>query len=348
MKIAIDCRMLGSGGIGTYLESLLPFFLKDFDCLLFGKKELIQSVIPEQKTAAIVVDCNIKPFSLKELFFFSKGLLKLINQCDIYYTPYCNIPHGIKIPVFSTIHDVVFLDIPSLTSRIGVMARKFFYQRGINKSKKIFTVSNFSALRINANLKLHNKKVIVTYNSVPKWFTDKSENMSKEHFLLFVGNIKKHKGLHTLLMAFDIISKQDDKLKLVIVGNSENFRTGDDSIKKLINSFPNGKILFTGRISNEEVRSYYETAKLLIQPSFYEGFGMPPLEALYCGTNVVISDIPVFMEIYKDFPVTYFHCGDSNDLAQKIQKSLDKDKPKIINRVYSFDRTYNIIKEELV
>ncbi|MBR4005644.1 MAG: glycosyltransferase family 4 protein [Treponema sp.] len=348
MKIAIDCRMLGSGGIGTYLESLLPFFLKDFDCLLFGKKELIQSVIPEQKTAAIVVDCNIKPFSLKELFFFSKGLLKLINQCDIYYTPYCNIPHGIKIPVFSTIHDVVFLDIPSLTSRIGVMARKFFYQRGINKSKKIFTVSNFSALRINANLKLHNKKVIVTYNSVPKWFTDKSENISKEHFLLFVGNIKKHKGLHTLLMAFDIISKQDDKLKLVIVGNSENFRTEDDSIKKLINSFPNGKILFTGRISNEEVRSYYETAKLLIQPSFYEGFGMPPLEALYCGTNVVISDIPVFMEIYKDFPVTYFHCGDSNDLAQKIQNSLDKDKPKIINRVYSFDRTYNIIKEELV
>lgn len=348
MKIAIDCRMLGSGGIGTYLESLLPFFLKDFDCLLFGKKELIQSVIPEQKTAAIVVDCNIKPFSLKELFFFSKGLLKLINQCDIYYTPYCNIPHGIKIPVFSTIHDVVFLDIPSLTSRIGVMARKFFYQRGINKSKKIFTVSNFSALRINANLKLHNKKVIVTYNSVPKWFTDKSENISKEHFLLFVGNIKKHKGLHTLLMAFDIISKQDDKLKLVIVGNSENFRTEDDSIKKLINSFPNGKILFTGRISNEEVRSYYETAKLLIQPSFYEGFGMPPLEALYCGTNVVISDIPVFMEIYKDFPVTYFHCGDSNDLVQKIQNSLDKDKPKIINRVYSFDRTYNIIKEELV
>ena len=228
------------------------------------------------------------------------------------------------------------------------MARKFFYQRGINKSKKIFTVSNFSALRINANLKLHNKKVIVTYNSVPKWFTDKSENISKEHFLLFVGNIKKHKGLHTLLMAFDIISKQDDKLKLVIVGNSENFRTEDDSIKKLINSFPNGKILFTGRISNEEVRSYYETAKLLIQPSFYEGFGMPPLEALYCGTNVVISDIPVFMEIYKDFPVTYFHCGDSNDLAQKIQNSLDKDKPKIINRVYSFDRTYNIIKEELV
>ena len=348
MKIAIDCRMLGSGGIGTYLESLLPFFLKDFDCLLFGKKKLIQSVIPEQKTAAIVVDCNIKPFSLKELLFFSKDLLKLINQCDIYYTPYCNIPHGIKIPVFSTIHDVVFLDIPSLTSRIGVMARKFFYQRGINKSKKIFTVSNFSALRINANLKLHNKKVIVTYNSVPKWFTDKSENISKEHFLLFVGNIKKHKGLHTLLMAFDIISIQDDKLKLVIVGNSENFRTGDDSIKKLINSFPNGKILFTGRISNEEVRSYYETAKLLIQPSFYEGFGMPPLEALYCGTNVVISDIPVFMEIYKDFPVTYFHCGDSNDLAQKIQNSLDKDKPKIINRVYSFDRTYNIIKEELV
>lgn len=348
MKIAIDCRMLGSGGIGTYLESLLPFFLEDFDCLLFGNQDLIMTKISLQEHQIQVADCRIKPFSLTEMFFFPKELLERINECDYYYTPYCNIPEGITIPIFSTIHDVVFLDIPSLTSRAGVLARKYFYQRGINKSKKIFTVSNFSALRIKEHLNSHHKKIIVTYNSVPQWFMEKKKKtLKKEHSILFVGNIKKHKGLHTLLKAFEILSARDSELKLVIVGNAENFRTGDDTIAASISRFPKDKILFTGRISNEEVRDYYEKSQLLIQPSLYEGFGMPPMEALYCGTNVVLSDIPVFKEIYKDFPVTYFRCEDPNDLAQKIENSLRKESPKITGNVYSFQRTYNIIKEEL-
>ena len=348
MKIAIDCRMLGTGGIGTYFESLLPYFLNDFECLLFGNKTQIMQCIKNQNHKIVILDCSVPCFSPKEFVGFPKSLLQKINECNYYYSPYCNIPNGIKIPVFSTIHDVVFLDIPGLTSKAGVFIRKYFYQRAINKSQKIYTVSNFSAQRIKANLNLKNKEIKVTYNSVPEWFINvKTKKVKKEDSILFVGNIKKHKGLRTLLNAFEILNKTKPELKLIIVGNADNFRTGDNEIPSLIEKFPKDKIQFTGKISNEELKQYYQTCKLLVQPSLYEGFGMPPLEALTSGTNVVISDIPVFKEIYKNLPVTFFECENAKDLAQKIEKSLTLKQPQITSNIYSFQKTYSIIKEDL-
>lgn len=347
MKLTIDCRMLGSGGIGTYLESLLPYFIKNYECLLIGRENDI-SKFSQYKNVTL---CNyeINPFSLKEFFAFPKNITNQINKTDIYYTPYCNIPSGIKIPIYSTIHDVVFLDVKGLTGKIGTFARKFFYQHAINKSKIIFTVSDFSKQRIIANLRTKKKPIIVTYNSVPQWFLENQQNLSKtkENYILFVGNIKKHKGLHTLLDAFEILQKDDFPSKLVLVGNAQNFRTGDNTIFAKINSFTEGQIEFTGKISNPQLKNYYSKARLLIQPSFYEGFGMPPLEALYCGTNVILSDIPVFKEIYKDFPVTFFECGNANDLAQKIKKNYNNENPTEIPNKYSFEKTFEIIKGNL-
>lgn len=349
--VFIDCRMLGSGGIGTYLESLLPYFLSETKCFLLCNKqnifnEQINSLLKTNESKRI--DCDVKPFSIDELIHFPKDILKIINTCSLYYSPYCNIPNKIKVPVYSTIHDVVFLDVPSLTSKTGVFIRKYFYQRAINKSNSIFTVSNFSAERIKKHLKTKNKQIIVTYNSVPEWFTDKkSQKIKKENTILFVGNIKKHKGLHTLLNAYKIVLQKINDLKLIIVGNAENFRTGDNEIPELIKQFNTDQIQFTGRISNEQLREYYKKTKLLIQPSLYEGFGMPPLEALYSGTNVVISDIPVFKEIYHDFPVTFFKTENEQDLADKIMNSLNIKTPEIPENIYSFKKTYSIIKKEL-
>lgn len=357
MKIVIDCRMLGSGGIGTYLESLLPFFIKKHECFLLGDEKVLESydggLSSDDGVSAdcTVINCNIKPFSIKELFFFPRSLISLINSCDAYYSPYCNIPNGITIPVYSTIHDVVFLDIPSLTSKAGVLIRKFFYQRAVNHSDAIFTVSAFSAERIQKHLKMRNKQVAITYNSVPEWFVtpkESTQNTVKEDFILFVGNIKRHKGLHTLLPAFAKVIEKRPELKLIIVGNSENFRTGDDTISELFESFPKDKITFTGFISNDELKEFYQKAKLLVQPSLYEGFGMPPLEALTSGTNVVLSDIPVFREIYGTFPVSFFEPENSTDLAKKILATIDCLSDFKLPETYSFQKTYSIIENTML
>ncbi len=301
MKLFIDCRMLKSGGIGTYLESLLPYFIKSFECLLLIYPDQKEG-LPACTTSCQIIETNIKTFSLKELFLFPASLKKLINSCDIFYSPYCNVPAGIKIPVFTTIHDIVFLDIPELSSRAGILIRKFFYQRAINKSAAIFTVSQFSAERIKAQLNIKNKPLVVTYNSVPEHFSlEQPAKIEKDNSIIYVGNIKKHKGLSYLLEAFEICKTKGLDCKLVIIGNAENFRSGDTEIAKRLSSADEKDICFTGRISDAELQNYYQKAKLLVQPSLYEGFGMPPLEALYLGTNVVISDIPVFKEIYADF-----------------------------------------------
>ena len=193
MNIFIDCRMLNSGGIGTYLDSILPYLIKENKCTLLCAPSQFER-IAKYSSKAQIVQTDIKTFSIKELLFFPKELRKTINTCDVYYSPYCNVPSGIKVPVFTTIHDIVFLDVEGLSSRLGTLARKFFYQHAINRSKAIFTVSNFSAERIKLKLRTKNKPVVVTYNSVPQWFIDSAPQATssiaeKDNSIIFVGNI---------------------------------------------------------------------------------------------------------------------------------------------------------------
>ena len=132
------------------------------------------------------------------------------------------------------------------------------------------------------------------------------------------------------------------------MGNSENFRTADETVFKKIKDAPEGSVEFTGRISDEELNELYRKTKRLIQPSLYEGFGMPPLEAMSLGTKAIISDIPVFREIYRDFSVTFFKAGNCNDLAEKLLSIKDEtDEIKEFPQIYSFEKTAAIIQKTL-
>ena len=91
------------------------------------------------------------------------------------------------------------------------------------------------------------------------------------------------------------------------------------------------------------------SAKLLVQPSIYEGFGAPPLEALYLGTKPIISDIEVFNEIYSDFDVDFFKCNDASDLTRKIQSAntlVSDQKQKILEK-YNYSKFTKILLEKL-
>ena len=145
----------------------------------------------------------------------------------------------------------------------------------------------------------------------------------KTNSILFVGNIKKHKGLKTLLDAFEKACGKGLKSKLVIVGNKDNFRTGEE---------------------------HYESSLTLVQPSLYEGFGIPPLEAMVCGTPAIISDIPVFKEIYSGFPVVFFKTGNSQELCEKLLE-IEKNPAKIelgeLKEKYSYKRSATLITQKI-
>ena len=101
------------------------------------------------------------------------------------------------------------------------------------------------------------------------------------------------------------------------------------------------------------MREYIKNAALLVQPSLYEGFGIPPLEAMSLGTPVLVSDIPVFKEIYADFPVTFFEAGNATDLSKRLIKLFENGIPQRVNlsdsqkTKYTYEKTANIVKKTL-
>jgi glycosyltransferase involved in cell wall biosynthesis len=346
--------MIDSSGIGVYLRECLLWLIKSKNVfLLLGNTQRLQcySIYENVK----IIECGIKPFSLKELFFFPQKTERQINNADLYYSPFFNIPQNITIPVYITIHDVVFPDMPELASKTGLAARMWFYRRACKKAKKIFTVSEFSKSRILHHLGTA-KQVIVTYSAIRPDFLEyraNIQNVEKIQTIVFIGNIKKHKALDILLDAFRLARNEGLPHSLVVIGAKENFRTSDNAVLQKIEAIGNEAVTFTGFINDEQIMEYLSKAALLVQPSLYEGFCLPPLEAMVLGTQALISDIPVLKEIYAGFPVTFFRSGDSSDLKEKMTELLLNKKPsspalsdELLLR-YVFEKTASVLLREL-
>jgi glycosyltransferase involved in cell wall biosynthesis len=351
MKIAVDCRMIDSSGVGVYLRGCLPFFLSSpHNFLLIGDRKRLES-LAKDKTQVQICDCTVKTFSFTELFFFPRPVLKAVNRTDLYYSPFFNIPGGITVPVYTTIHDIIFPDMPELVSKTGLAIRMAFYRRAARVSKKIFTVSKFSKSRIEYHLGTA-KPVIVTHSALQP-FLERPAAAEKKDTIIFIGNIKKHKGLSVLLEAFFEVRKEGLPHRLIIVGAGDNFRSRDRDMADQISRAGKDAVEFTGYIEEAELKTLLAGASLLVQPSLYEGFGLPPLEAMSLGTRALISGIPVFREIYSGFPVVFFRAGDATDLKEKMLALLNDKKnqtlvlPDHLRRIYSFKKTASIIMDEL-
>jgi glycosyltransferase involved in cell wall biosynthesis len=183
----------------------------------------------------------------------------------------------------------------------------------------------------------------------------KSRNIGaeKKKQIIFIGNIKKHKGLAVLLEAFLAARGEGLDYKLVIVGSKDNIRSHDDTIFGKLRRDDFTTVEFTGFISDETLVKLLAESSLLVQPSLYEGFCLPPLEAMTAGTMALISDIPVLKEIYQDYPVAWFKAGDPKDLKNNLMLILYNKKACPVNLTkehiekYSFRKTSRIILGEL-
>jgi glycosyltransferase involved in cell wall biosynthesis len=342
--------MIDSSGIGAYLRGCLPYFLETrHNFLLIGDGRRLSEFA--DRANVDILDCPLKPFSVTETFFPPTRLYKAINKTNLYYSPYFNVPGRIGVPVYTTIHDIIFPDMPELCSRAGLAARMWFYRRAFSLSKTLFTVSRFSKSRIEHYLG-DSKPVIVTYSAAPVpvrhdlRLPDEKQRLGtpKEPYILFVGNIKKHKGLSCLLEAFSRIRGARLNYKLIVAGEKNNFRTSERATADKYASNSDG-VLFTGLVSGIELEILFRNAALLVQPSLYEGFGLPPLEALLRGVPALISDIEVFKEIYGEYGVTYFRAGSSDSLEEKLLELLGSGMPPRVElsddlrSKYTFEKT---------
>ncbi len=335
MKIAIDCRYLGKSGIGRVCQGILDNIdYKAHEYYLIGDEKKLA-----QYSEAHIVSDSTSPFSAKGLFSFHKHINK---KCDCIIIPNFIIPYGIKIPVYSVVHDLIFLDMPKITTKgfIDYRIKKMLLKRCMKKSVKIACVSDFTRERCGYYFPKYVDKCYVNYVGLSKEVLGFNTNgIKKTDTIIYVGNVKPHKGLKTLIDAFHMIP--EGKYKLKIIGEKDGFITGMNT-----EDLMSDDVVFTGYISDEALLSEIASASFLVQPSLYEGFGAPPLEALHLGTQPIISDIPVFKEIYGDLPVIFFKCGDKDDLKDKLLQAPEFIDSKKLSRADKY--SYVLFAEALV
>lgn len=307
MKIAIDCRYLGKSGIGRVCQGILDHLdYNEHEYFLIGNEEKLRAYSP-----AYIIPNDGNPFSPKGLFSFPK----MINQfCDCIIIPNFIIPYGIRIPVYSVMHDLIFLDLPKITTKgfLDYRIKKMLLKRCMKKSVRIACVSGFTKSRCEHYFPKYAGKCYVNYIGLSEEVLNfDTSGIEKTNSIIYVGNVKPHKGLKTLIDAFHMLPKGMYRLK--IIGEKEGFLVGmkEEDLKS-------DDVIFTGRLSDDQLLREIASAKFLVQPSLYEGFGLPPLEALYLGTQPIISDIPVFKEVYGDLPVIFFKTEDAKDLENVL------------------------------
>lgn len=328
MKIAIDCRYIGKSGIGRALEGILDNldFTND-EFTLIGEPQKLKKYKP-----AFIFEDYTDPYSKSGIFTNWK---KINKQCDALFIPNFLIPFSVRVPTYSIIHDLIFLDMKKTTTKneIDYLIKKALLKRCVKHSKHIFCVSRFTLERCYHYYPKYKSKFSLNYSAVSKAILNFStESIKKENKIVFVGNVKPHKGIMTLLNAFEEIGNGD--LKLKIIGEKDNFITG---LKVDESKFKN--VEFTGKLTDQKLYREIASAKYLVLPSKYEGFGLPPLEALCLGTQPIVSDIPVFKEVYHDLPVKFF--VDENGLKKEMleePQNISKEQEKIISKKYSFCR----------
>lgn len=216
-----------------------------------------------------------------------------------------------------TLHDIAYIKFQDSFSKSFSKFYQFFIPLIIKSSKHIFTVSNFSKNEIASYYKINPNKISVIYNAVDQKF-QKLKRKTSEKYILSLSNINKQKNLISLIKAFQRLNRND--IKLYIIGasnkNFNNYNLDDENIGH------DNIVFLGGNLSDSQVIQYYSDAMFFAFPSLYEGFGIPPLEAQSCGTPVLLSNIPVFNEIYGDSAL-YCESLDIEDISKKLNLLIE-------------------------
>jgi glycosyltransferase involved in cell wall biosynthesis len=221
---------------------------------------------------------------------------------DLYFTPGFNAPRPCDTPIALTLHDLIHLEVPEESSAFKRWYYRHIVGPAVRRAKVVFTVSGFSKRRIAEHFGIDEETVRVVGNGVSDAFTphgDTAHHSDHAHhrhgrYLLYVGNHKPHKNLGTLIDAF-ARAKLDPEVGLVVTG-----RPDDALVARLSDAGIADRVRFIEKLTDAELAGWYRGALALACPSWYEGFGLPVLEAMACGTPVVCSDAASLPEVAGD------------------------------------------------
>lgn len=322
-------------GIGNYtlnlVESLLridrenEYFLihqKKSDMPIYGEaNEIILPRFPVPPRSIIRKNCILPSILAK-------------NKIDVIHDPTNAGPFFFSFPTkrILTIHDLAPLIIPNAYNKRLALYYRYVLPFMIKTADRVIAVSKNTKNDLVNRLHVNENKIKVIYLGVNQEYKplQKTEEITKkygltESFILFVGNIAPRKNLLVLLQAFNKLKKRKIKHKLVIAGKKDQKHK---QVLKMVNDLNlGGEVIFTGYIPEEDLPSLYNAADLFVYPSLYEGFGLPVLESMACGTPVVASNTSSLPEVVGDAGLL-INPRDVDALTDAIYKVLTDDELK--------------------
>ncbi|TCW40349.1 glycosyltransferase involved in cell wall biosynthesis [Thermohydrogenium kirishiense] len=302
MNVIIDVRMINENlhGIARYTYELIKNFIKlnDIKIYLLTCDNKFKEKILNQNEDIRYIIVKSGFLSIREPIELPIKLNKYKNEAIFHSPSFVSSPF-IRCPTIMTIHDLNHLKFPEYYTKFHKYYYNYIVKPSALNAKKVLTVSNFSKMEIVNWLKCDSEKVVVTYNGVDENFKvindkDKLIIIRKKYdlpqkFVLYIGNLKPHKNITNLIKA---IKKINQEIMLVINGES------NEILNKIIkeNNLEN-KVKFIGYVDDDDLPALYNLAELFVYPSLYEGFGLPPLEAMACGCPVITSNTSSLPEV---------------------------------------------------
>lgn len=232
-------------------------------------------------------------------------LLNLANTAPLFY-------HHKAV----TLHDIAYGRFPQTFDWKFRLFYTLLIPNILRYSERIFTVSEFSKGEIETFYGVEKSKISVIYNAVNPLFAPRVKEQD-EKYILAVSSLNTQKNFHSLIKAFNLLSIAN--IQLYLVGSiNRNFA----ALELLEEIEGNPNIVFKGRVDDDELITLYSNALCFVYPSFYEGFGIPPLEAQACGCPVVCSHAASLPEVGGE-SVVYCDPYCVEDIASKIKMVLD-------------------------
>jgi len=338
LHIAIDARRVRDFGVGTYIRSLVRA-LAEIDA---SNRYTLVSAPPDLREFADLPE-NFRPvgYSRKDASAIDNIAFPLFLRSlgpDLSHIPLNRVPVFMIRPYVVTIHDMAHLLYTTTGSGARMQLRRFRFHRGLERAARVVAVSDATKRDVENQLGIDAGRIRRVYNAPdPAFLLSDRANAREERqltmeryqigypYLLYAGNIRAHKNVPRLIEAFAVVRGQlashpvYKDLRLVIIGDT--ISQFPQVRQAVFRSRVEQQVRFLGFVPFETLRCFYECAAAFVFPSRYEGFGLPPLEAMACGTPVVTGNVSSLPEVVGDAAVMV-NPANVFDIARGIRDAL--------------------------
>jgi glycosyltransferase involved in cell wall biosynthesis len=318
--LCIDLRWIDCSGVGVYIKGILPGIvgrLKHVMIIGLGDRSRLSDFDWSRAENVRLVDCRAARYSLTEQIQLPYAIP---NGVDLFFSPYYTIPLLYRGRFAVTVHDMSHLVLPEIVSDVKKRIYAQTMYRALRKrASTVFAVSNFTKgelLRLSAKGRADN--VIVTPLGVaPEWYeAARMDAVHRRPYFICVGNVKPHKNIGRLVSAYLQIMDRVPH-DLILAGQTDGMITGEtpEFFERVRAAGP--RVHMTGVVSDRELLSLVGHADALVMPSLYEGFGLPPLEAMAAGVPVLAARAASMPEVCGEAAL-YFDPKNVEDIARNL------------------------------